>query len=60
MRSEQGHDKLYKMGFDGACIEKLRHLTHSQYVDLLFILDKFQTAKHHGKSGHTSPDNPGR
>jgi len=42
MRSEQGHDKLYKMGFDGACIEKLRHLTETQYVELLAILANFQ------------------
>ncbi len=40
MREEQGHDKLYKMGFDGAAIEKFRHLTPKQLVQLLDILQK--------------------
>ncbi len=41
MREHQGHDKLYKMGFDGAAIEKLRHLTEKQYRELLVILEEF-------------------
>ena len=38
MREQQGHDKLYKMGFDGACIEKLRHLNKKQYIEFQKIL----------------------
>ncbi len=41
MREQQGHKELYRMGFDGACIEKLRHLTEKQYEELLAILFKF-------------------
>jgi len=37
-REQQGHDKLYKMGFDGACIEKIRHLTEKQYHSFQKIL----------------------
>ncbi len=45
MREQQGHDKLYKMGFDGAAIEKLRHLTKKQYEELLTILNEFHKDK---------------
>ena len=45
MREQQGHDKLYKMGFDGAAIEKLRHLTEKQYEELLTILNELQKDK---------------
>jgi len=38
MREQQGHKELYKMGFDGAAIEKLRHLNEKQYKELLNIL----------------------
>jgi len=41
MREQQGHKELYRMGFDGACIEKLRHLTEKQHEELLAILFKF-------------------
>ena len=40
MREQQGHDKLYKMGFDGAAIEKLRNLNEKQYRELLTILSQ--------------------
>ena len=40
MREQQGHKELYKMGFDGAAIEKFRHLTPKQLVQLLDILQK--------------------
>ncbi len=40
MREQQGHNELYKMGFDGAAIEKFRHLTPKQLVQLLDILQK--------------------
>ena len=40
VRVNQGHDKLYKMGFDGAAIEKLRHLNRKQYEELLVILQQ--------------------
>ena len=46
MREQQGHKELYKMGFDGAAIEKLRHLTKKQYEELLAILNEF-----HSKNG---------
>ena len=45
MRVNQGHDKLYKMGFDGAAIEKLRHLNRKQYEELLVILNEFHSEK---------------
>ena len=45
MREQQGHDKLYKMGFDGAAIEKLRHLTEKQYRELLTILNELHKDK---------------
>ena len=45
MREQQGHDKLYKMGFDGAAIEKLRHLTETQYRELLTILNELHQDK---------------
>jgi|TARA_B100000959_G_scaffold14613_1_gene14277 hypothetical protein len=37
-----GHSEMYKMGFDGASIEKLRKLTPKQYERLLVILAEFQ------------------
>jgi len=45
MREQQGHKELYRMGFDGACIEKLRHLTEKQYEELLAILREFHSDK---------------
>ena len=42
MRSEQGHKELYKMGFDGACIEKLRHLNKKQYMKFQKILQQYR------------------
>ena len=45
MREEQGHDKLYTMGFDGACIEKLRHLNEKQYKEFLIILQDLHKDK---------------
>ncbi len=37
-REKQGHKELYKMGFDGACIEKIRHLSEKQYHQFQKIL----------------------
>jgi hypothetical protein len=45
VREQQGHKELYKMGFDGASIEKLRHLTQKQYQELLEILEQFHKNK---------------
>ena len=45
VRVNQGHDKLYKMGFDGAAIEKLRHLNEKQYEELLVILSEFHSKR---------------
>ena len=45
VRVNQGHDKLYKMGFDGAAIEKLRHLNEKQYEELLVILGEFHSKR---------------
>ena len=45
MRSEQGHKELYKMGFDGACIEKLRHLNKKQYIEFQKILQELHKDK---------------
>jgi len=39
-RIAQGHNELYKMGFDGAAIEKLRHLNEKQYKKFLLILQQ--------------------
>ena len=44
-RVAQGHDKLYRMGFDGAAIGTLRHLTRKQYEELLTILNEFHKDK---------------
>ena len=44
MREQQGHDGLYKIGFDGAAIEKLRHLNEKQYKELLIILNEFHSS----------------
>ena len=54
MREQQGHDGLYKIGFDGAAIEKLRHLNEKQYRELLTILselhkDKYKEVKTEGQ-----------
>jgi hypothetical protein len=40
IREKQGHKELYKMGFDGACIEKIRHLTSKQYIEFQKILQQ--------------------
>ena len=40
MREQQGHKGLERMGFDGAAIEKLRHLSGRQYEELLVILEQ--------------------
>ena len=40
MREQQGHKGLERMGFDGAAIEKLRHLSGKQYEELLVILEQ--------------------
>ena len=41
MREQQGHKGLERIGFDGAAIEKLRHLSGKQYEELLVILEQF-------------------
>ena len=41
VREQQGHKGLERMGFDGAAIEKLRHLSVKQYEELLVILEQF-------------------
>ena len=46
MREHQGHDKLYKMGFDGAAIEQLRNLDARQYRELLTILSELHADKY--------------
>ena len=43
MREQQGHKELYRMGFDGAAIEKLRHLSEKQYEELLVILEQLHS-----------------
>ena len=40
VREQQGHKGLERMGFDGAAIEKLRHLSGKQYEELLVILEQ--------------------
>ncbi len=50
MRTGQGHDKLYKMGFDGAACEKLRHLSEKQYRELLTILSELHDNKDNKES----------
>ena len=40
VREQQGHKGLERMGFDGAAIEKLRHLNERQYKELLVILEQ--------------------
>ena len=37
-KEQQGHDKLYNMGFDGAAIATLRHLNEKQYIEFQKIL----------------------
>ena len=52
MREQQGHKGLERMGFDGAAIEKLRHLNERQYRELLVILEQLHNrggAKINGK-----------
>ena len=46
MREQQGHKELYRMGFDGAAIEKLRHLSEKQYEELLVILEQLHSNQH--------------
>ena len=43
MREQQGHKELYRMRFDGAAIEKLRHLSEKQYEELLVILEQLHS-----------------
>ena len=43
VREQQGHKGLERMGFDGAAIEKLRHLSGRQYEELLVILEQKET-----------------
>jgi len=45
VREQQGHKELYKMGFDGACIEKLRHLNEKQYKEFLIIMQELHKDK---------------
>ena len=45
MAGNRAINELYKMGFDGAAIEKLRHLTRKQYEELLTILNEFHKDK---------------
>jgi len=40
VREQQGHKGLERIGFDGAAIEKLRHLSGKQYEELLVILEQ--------------------
>ena len=54
MREQQGHDGLYKMGFDGAAIEKLRHLNEKQYEELLIILNEFHSSSSSSSSKKTT------
>ncbi len=44
-REKQGQKELYKMGFDGACIEKIRHLTSKQYIEFQEILQELHKDK---------------
>ena len=45
MREQQGHKGLERIGFDGAAIEKLRHLSEKQYEELLTILEQLHNRK---------------
>jgi hypothetical protein len=55
-REQQGHKELYRMGFDGACIEKIRHLSNKEYHLFQKILkEEF----HKDKENEPEKDNKG-
>ena len=49
MAGNWGVNKLYNMGFDGACIGTLRKLTPEQVKQLAEILNELKLKEHNGK-----------
>ena len=47
-----GNNKLYKMGFDGACIGTLRKLTSEQVKEMVEILNELRLKENNGKKQH--------
>ena len=46
---ELGNNKLYSMGFDGACIGTLRKLTPEQVKEMVKILNELRLKENNGK-----------
>ena len=49
MAGNWGNNKLYNMGFDGACICTLRKLTPEQVNQLVEILNELRLRENDGK-----------
>jgi len=49
MAGNWGNNKLYNMGFDGACIGILRKLTPEQVKEVVEILNELRLKENNGK-----------